>query len=728
MDAMDVPVSMDVPMASDSAPDAPPVARDPARAVAGPRSALVAVHFDPIYGMNAANLAALARLRTDQHARGTLPRGVLFPLPAHTNVPVPDEVHTLQGLRAQTVIRWLDPLTRDVSANAPRFGANADFVAYLGDGWNASPGDPPQFRGSSERGWMWVNHEYISNNAPTPTTAPTGQHLMLAQFLRAAGVLNRDVTTPTWTQAELDEYIRAWRRQVGGSWFRVLREPERGDWRVDLDARNLRYDATVSTLTLLQGRNLGMRRDSDEAGGTLPPNVVAGISSNCSGGVSPWGTIFSAEENTYFSWGDPEPTWNSANLFITGQGFDPGTDVSINSSVSTSSDFGRTSVVAERHPRDLHGYLLEIDPGVAPNIYYGRNEPGVGHRKLGALGRARWENATFAVDRDGRLVPGRRITIYYGDDRTSGRVYKWVSRAPYTAGMNRAQIRALLHEGTLYVAHFAGLDNSTGITLAATRSVPTESTPGTGRWIELSVTSTDVAPNAAALGAPTRTVGEALQDNRWNGIGAFRSNDAVYAAVFSACNKIGVMELNRPEDVEYNARDPSGTPRIYVAFTNHTRPTALDDRGVLRTMTGPARTDRTGAIVAITEDTPAEPDSARTFRYFVAWRGTQGTGPFDAANPDNILLDREGGVWFGTDGNFGTNGHPDAIYYLDLDPAHRMGAMGIVTPSYGLAFRMVTMPSDAEATGPAFAPDMRTLFLAVQHPGEDTFSAFGAER
>jgi len=74
-----------------------------------------------------------------------------------------------------------------------------------------------------------------------------------------------------------------------------------------------------------------------------------------------------------------------------------------------------------------------------------------------------------------------------------------------------------------------------------------------------------------------------------------------------------VMELNRPEDVEYNARDPSGTPRIYVAFTNHTRPTALDDRGVLRTMTGPARTDRTGAIVAITEDTPAEPDSARTF-------------------------------------------------------------------------------------------------------------------
>ena len=34
------------------------------------------------------------------------------------------------------------------------------------------------------------------------------------------------------------------------------------------------------------------------------------------------------------------------------------------------------------------------------------------------------------------------------------------------------------------------------------------------------------------------------------------------------------------------------------------------------------------------------------------------------------------------------------------------------------------VPSDAEATGPAFSADMRTLFLSVQHPGEDRDSVW----
>lgn len=718
-------VTTDVPL--DVATDVPP-AVDPARAVAGPRPSLVAVHFEPAYGMGAADFAQFARLRVDQYARGTLPRGVLFPLPATVSLPVADELRVLQGLRAQTVVRWFDALTRDVSPTAPRFGANPDYVAYFGEGWDAAAGDPPQFRGDGHRGWLWVNHEYVSNSAPTTTTAPTGQHLQLAQFLRASGALARDVTDPTWTQAEVDTHIRALRQQVGGSWFRIVRDPTTGDWRVDRDARNLRYDATVATQTRLQGRSLGARRDSDDRGGRLPEGVIAGVSSNCSGAVSPWGTVFTGEENTQTAWGDPEPSWNASNLFVAGQGFDQGADVSANATPGTSSDFGRISVEAERHDRDLHGYLVEVDPGRAPDDYYGRNAATQGHRKLGHFGRARWENATFAVDRDWRLVPGRRVTVYYGDDRTSGRVFKWVSRQPYTAGMTRAQARALLDEGTLYVAQFDGLDNATGNTLVSTHLPPTEAAPGTGRWIEMSLASADVAPNAAALGMATRTVGEALRDRTWNGLGAFATTDALYSAMFTAANKIGAMELNRPEDLEYNPRDPSGHARLYVAFTNHTRPTALDDRGVLRATTGTARADRAGEIFAIDEANADEPDTSRTFRYFAAWRGALGAGTFDAGSPDNLLIDRQGGVWFGTDGNFGTNGHPDAVYYLDLDPAHRMGATGVTTPSYGLAFRVVTMPSDAEATGPAFSSDMRTLFVSVQHPGEDTFSAFAAER
>ena len=106
------------------------------------------------------------------------------------------------------------------------------------------------------------------------------------------------------------------------------------------------------------------------------------------------------------------------------------------------------------------------------------------------------------------------------------------------------------------------------------------------------------------------------------------------------------------------------------------------------------------------------------------WAGTSGTGPFDAANPDNLVIDKDGGVWFGTDGNFGTNGRADACYYLDLDPANRAGQPGVVNASYGKAFRFVAGPSDSEATGPCFSSDRKTFFFAVQYPGENVYSTW----
>jgi secreted PhoX family phosphatase len=137
-----------------------------------------------------------------------------------------------------------------------------------------------------------------------------------------------------------------------------------------------------------------------------------------------------------------------------------------------------------------------------------------------------------------------------------------------------------------------------------------------------------------------------------------------------------------------------------------------------------ARADKVGSIFAIQEADPANPGASMTFEFFQVWHGSEGDGDFDAANPDNLLIDRDGGVWFGTDGNFGVNGHADSLYYLDLDPAHQDGQAGILTPTFGMAFRVVATPSDAEATGPALASDMGTLFVSVQHPGEDVYSTW----
>ncbi|MCU0687297.1 MAG: DUF839 domain-containing protein [Polyangiaceae bacterium] len=688
-----------------------------------------------------------------------MPAGLEFPLkPVVANSEGADQVHTLPGLVQSIVASWLDPLTGDLgfADGAPFFGANNDFLAYFGEGWDATAGDPPQWHGSGEAAWLWVNHEYVSNSAKNvaPTAqpgAPLGQHATLATFLHDEGVITNDATSTQWVNgadsSQLDGYVYGWKRQVGGSWMRIVRDAE-GRWAVDRSAPNRRYDATGETLSRITGHKL-VAPDVDGEGNALPPGVVTGILANCSGGQTPWGTVITAEENVQFSWGDLEVGWTETTVFNPALGLGPGHTLAFTPGptdpaaglVSVASDpaseFGRSS--RARHNIDNYGYLVEIDPGLAPGAYEGGLDaggPGRGHKKIGYLGRARWENAAIAVGADWKLLPGKRVVLYSGDDRRGGRVYKFVSSGTYAEGMTRTQVRALLDDGDLYVAHFADLDNATGIKLA-NGQVPTEEAPGAGVWLHLSVDNvSDDAPNAVALGTPGIKIGAALRDVSWNGVGGFADDDGVRRMLFTAANKVGVRELNRPEDLEWNPQDPSGKPRLYIAFSNNNRVLQLDAGGKLNTpatcldgegklLSSCKRDDALGAVFAVEEADPSDPAASATFRFHAAWTGTGGAAgadDFGAANPDNLLIDPAGGVWFGTDGNFAVNGRSDALYYLDLDPAHR----AVATPTYGKAFRIVTMPSDAEATGPALSSDARTLFFSVQHPGEEAASGWPA--
>ncbi|MEO5726906.1 MAG: alkaline phosphatase PhoX, partial [Byssovorax sp.] len=667
--------------------------------------------------IGAKNLPELVKDLVGQYAAGTLPGDMVFPVPAAAT----DSLRALRGASANVVVSWTDPLTFDGAASAPHFGANADYIAYLGDGWDAASGNAPQWNGSSTSAWMWVNHEYISGTSPSLTAAPTSQHLRFAKYLAAAGILGNDVTANGWPQASIDTYIQWYKKQVGGTWMRIVQDPSTGEWAVDRTAANRRYDATSATLTRIVGQ--AVSADHDDLGAPLPAGVTTGIMADCAGGLTPWGTVITAEENVQDFYGDLETAWSSQQKLIPGQGMDPGADVTALLTPSSSSEFGRASDPNQSHARDLYGYLAEIDPGKPSAEHYGATKAGDGHKKWGWFGRARWEAATFAVDLDWKLVPNKPIVAYGADDRRGGRIYKYVSSGNYTAAMTRAEMRDLLDTGKLYVAHYAGLDNTTGNTLLATKLAPTEAAPGTGSWIELYTGSTAIAPNAAALGAPTKTVGEALKDVSWNGLGGFANDDAVRRSLFSASAKIGVMELNRPEDIEYNPRDASGKPRVYVTFTNHNRGMQLAQNGTLETNPNATkRADLVGAIFAMEEADTASPGASTTFKYFEVWHGSQGKGDLDAANPDNLLIDHQGGVWFGTDGNFGLNAHADAIYYLDLDKAHGAGMAGVVNPSFGRGFRVAAVPSDAEASGPTFSADMRTLFFSVQHPGEESYS------
>jgi len=680
-----------------------------------PLSSVVAVSIRPELG---ADIGAYVAAAADRYAKGADERTFIPPMAL-------DLFRAPPGFVPSVVAKWFDPIdgTGDGDLATGRIGANVDYLAYFGDGWDATAGDPPQWHGSGNKGHMWINHEYISGTAPNIGASPTGQHLLFSRFLAANGALTIADAGPdvAWSPLVVDTHTAESKRHHGGSWVRVVQNPTTLHWSIERAAANVRYDSTSKTLARVSGMALS-GPDHDDEGAELPAGVVAGTTSNCSGGQTPWGTVMTAEENTQGQWGDVEPCWTSDNALRAGQGCDPGAAITLALQENTASEFGKHSTPATRHRAENYGFLTEIDPGVAAAEWDGKVTPGRGHKKLGAMGRARWENASFAVGGDWKLLPGKPVVIYAADDRVSGRIFKFVSKNAYTAGMTKAQTRALLDEGQVYVAHFADLDNADGYKLKG-GATPTEAARGNGRWIRMALdNTTDVAPNAGALQAGI-TVGAALASATYNRLGGFSSDDHLRKALFTASNKIGVMELNRPEDVEWNPKSPYGKPQLFVAFTKNERKTALDAAGaVWDPATPPAsvtqRKDKVGAIFVVEEADPTSPATSATFTFFEAWHGAVGKGQFDAANPDNIAIDPSGRVFFGTDGNFEVNQTSDALYYLDLDRARSTGKPGVTRPTYGLALRLIGAPSDAELTGPAFSPDMKTIFVSIQHPGE----------
>jgi secreted PhoX family phosphatase len=85
------------------------------------------------------------------------------------------------------------------------------------------------------------------------------------------------------------------------------------------------------------------------------------------------------------------------------------------------------------------------------------------------------------------------------------------------------------------------------------------------------------------------------------------------------------------------------------------------------------------------------------------------------ACPDNLAFDRNGNLWMCSD----IAGHS-----MNKDPYKEFGNNGLFYIPFsgkgaGRAHMVATAPPGAEFTGPCFAPDGETLFLSVQHPGEE---------
>ena len=260
---------------------------------------------------------------------------------------------------------------------------------------------------------------------------------------------------------------------------------------------------------------------------------------------------------------------------------------------------------------------------------------------------------------------GGRVVVYMGDDQAGEHVYKFVSARNWQS--MRAQGKSPLDEGTLYVARF--------------------NDDGSGDWL----------PLVQGQGALTPANGFADQGD-------------VLVKTRLAATAVGATPMDRPE---WTAVDPR-TGTVFVTLTNNTSTSKVENRA------NPRKPNPWGHIVRWDEQ--GGDHTATRFRwdlFLLAGPGGGVEGSTVAAedafgSPDGLWIDPDGRAWIQTDGS-----QHGAVnnQMLAADAAARWDAEPEVR-------RFLTGVRGCEVTGIAVTPDRRTMFVNLQHPGENGGSSW----
>lgn len=453
-----------------------------------------------------------------------------------------DDLQLANGLEYHTVLKWNDRIS-----SKDTFGFNCDFTCFI-----------PLDDNNPKDGILWVNHEAINP-------------LFVSGYDYADDNQMR-------TQEQVDKEMY----NVGGSIVRIRQV--NGKWQVvENDPRNRRITGQTP---------IKFNWDSPVAGA----NMAIGTLGNCSGGITPWNTFLTCEENYDNFYGEIE--YSDANV----------------ATKTESTEYGWDKFYD--YSPEHYGWVVEIDP-----------KDGSAQKHV-ALGRFAHECCTVYQLKDQRMV------AYTGDDSNNEHLYKFVSSKPNS-----------LKEGTLYVADTIN-----------------------GKWLPLDWAS------------------QAVLRNR------FKDQTEVLVRAREAAKLLGATPLNRPEDIEI---DPI-TGNVFVSLTNNKK-----------------KGDYHGSIMKI-EESNGDMD-ALTFKASNYISGGEEAG---FSCPDNLAFDMAGNLWMTIDISGSAMNKADNPY-----TAFKNNSLFVI-PRYGndagKVIRVATAPRDAELTGPWFSPDGETLFLSVQHPGEQT--------
>lgn len=431
-------------------------------------------------------------------------------------------------------------------------------------------------------------------------------------------------------------------------------------WQMDR-AGKMNRRITANTPMEITGPAAGhelMKTAADSTG-----TKVLGTFNNCANGHTPWGTYLTCEENFhgYF-----------------GAGTDGLEEDQKSSPVKISDDFKRYGINAKderyqwsfyderfnfvKNPNEpnRHGWVVEIDPF----------DPDSTPKKRTALGRFKHENAELLVNKDGHIV------VYLGDDERGEHLYKFISKGKYSES-DKAANRELLAEGTLYVARFSATDGEL---------------KGKGEWLEL-----------------THGKNGLTADN------GFADQAEVLVKTRLAATQVGATTMDRPEWVAVHPNRQTA----FCALTNN------KNRGKEGQPVGGPNPRENNVYGQIVRWMPADGDHTATAfdwdLYVMAGNPglhneglNAGSANITADNlfnsPDGIGFDAAGRLWIQTDGN----------YSNEKDFAG-MGNNQMLCgdPETGEIRRFLTGPVACEVTGLTFTPDYKTMFVGIQHPGED---------